>query len=304
MKLLFYSLLCTATMFVSCAKDQETEILSISGSKALLNSNEVKSSIEVLEFATEADFLKAAEAPETILNNISDYTDFKSLYDEFEKAWLVEEDYYVSEQKYDEFKKLFPHLYFPEYKDDYSFFLPVSNDSIAKLLNPEGYVKIAEKMVNYIDIKTPQDLLKLGRLAPDNADNVILASTNFINNIPEQMGSENDRKLWVNTEAGFAANGQAFTRIDIHFRKKAGIRKKWKNYTSEASIVGILRYATGQGLVFPVTSVKRGKAPISYDFFSSSPFGVYPFPCRGKNIEIWYQGIGHKFHMDVDISPK
>ena len=301
MKPLFYSLLCAATMFVSCTKDQEFEVLSNSEPKTLSNSKETKSSIEVLEFATEADFLKAVESPAAILNYLSDYSSFESLYDEFEKAWLVEEDYYVSDQKYNEFKKLFPHLYFPEYKDDYSFFLPVSNDSVAKLLSPEGYVKIAEKMVNYIDIKTPQDLLRLGRLAPDN---VILTRANFVNNIPEQMGSENDRKLWVNTEAGFAANGQAFTKININFRKKAGLRGKWKNYKSEVSIVGTLRYATGQGLVFPVTSVKRGKAPISYEFLSSSPFGVYPFPCRGKNIEIWYQGIGHKFHMDVDISPK
>ncbi len=200
-------------------------------------------------------------------------------------------------------KNFSPIYNFPEYKDDYSFFLPVSNDSIAKLLNLEGYVKIAEKMVSYIDIKTPQDLLKLGRLAPDNADNIILVNEIHLNDIPEQMGSENDRKLWVNTEASFAANGQAVTRININFRKKAGLRGKWKNYTSEVSIVGTLRYATGQGMIFPVTSVRRGKAPISYEFFSSSPFGVYPFPCRGKNIEIWYQGIGRKFYMDVDITP-
>lgn len=257
----------------------------------------------MLEFATETDFLKAAESPQAVLNELSVNANFESLYDEFERAWLVEEDYYVSDQKYDEFKKLFPHLYFPEYEDDYSFFLPVSNDSIAKLLNPEGNVKIAGKTVNYIDIKTPQDLSKLGRLAPTNGENVILTRANFMNNIPEQLGSEGDRKLWVNTEAHFTGNGQAVTVINIHFRKKGGLRGKWKNYKSEASIVGILHYATGQSRVFPVTSVQRGKAPLTYDFPSTSPYGVYPFPCRGQNIEIWYQGIGHKFYMDVDIKP-
>lgn len=95
------------------------------------------------------------------------------------------------------------------------------------------------------------------------------------------MGSENDRKLWVNTEAGFAANGQAFTKININFRKKAGLRGKWKNYKSEVSIVGTLRYATGQGLVFPVTSVKRGKAPISYEFLFVS-FWRISFPLQRK----------------------
>lgn len=296
MKVFFYSLLCTATMFIACTSDQEPEILA--------HSKETKSSIEMLEFATETDFLKAAESPQAVLNEFSVNANFESLYDEFEKAWLVEEDYYVSDQKYDEFKKLFPHLYFPEYKDDYSFFLPVSNDSIAKLLNPEGNVKIAGKTVNYIDIKTPQDLLKLGRLAPENGENVIITRANYVNNIPEQLGPDGDRKLWVNTGAHFLGNGQPVTEIEIHFRKKAGIRgRRWKNYTSEASIIGILRYATGESMVFPVTSAKRGRAPISYKFASTSPFGVYPFPCRGQNIEISYQGIGHKFYMDVDIKP-
>ena len=88
MKPLFYSLLCAATMFVSCTKDQEFEVLSNSEPKTLSNSKETKSSIEVLEFATEADFLKAVESPAAILNNLSDYSSFESLYDEFEKAWL------------------------------------------------------------------------------------------------------------------------------------------------------------------------------------------------------------------------
>ena len=119
MKKNFYFLLFSIAMLLfACTNDQESD---------LLPSKEAKGTVDMLNFATEEEFFNAVESPEATLKTISTHSDFKSLYNEYEEAWEIEEEYYASEEKYNEFKMLFPHLYFPEYKDDYSFFLPVRN---------------------------------------------------------------------------------------------------------------------------------------------------------------------------------
>lgn len=63
-------------------------------------------------------------------------------------------------------------------------------------MNLEGNVRIAGEVVNYIDIKTPQDLLKLGQLAPDDIDNRIMTRNGgYLNDIPNQYGPDGDRKF-------------------------------------------------------------------------------------------------------------
>lgn len=295
MKKNFYFLLFSIAMLLfACTNDQESD---------LLPSKEAKGTVDMLNFATEEEFFNAVESPEATLKTISTHSDFKSLYNEYEEAWEIEEEYYASEEKYNEFKMLFPHLYFPEYKDDYSFFLPVSNESVAKLLNLEGNVRIAGEVVNYIDIKTPQDLLKLGQLAPDDIDNRIMTRNGgYLNDIPNQYGSDGDRKFWVTTVAG-GLNGRPYTTIEVYFRRK-GAGGHWKNYKSRVTVIGRLQYATGEAMIFPVTSEKYGKAPLKFEFLSSAAPNVNPFPCRGNNIKISYQGIHEDYYMNVDISPK
>lgn len=296
MKRNFYFLLFSfAALLFACTNDQESELLP--------SSKEMKTTVDVLDFATEKDFMNAVESPESTLKTILGHSDFKSLYDEYEEAWKIEEEFYVSEEKYNEFKMLFPHLYFPEYKDDYSFFLPVSNESVAKLLNPEGNVRIAGKEVNYIDVRTPQDLLKLGQLAPDEIEGQgITRNGVYLNDIPTQIGPDGDRKFWVTTVVG-GLNGRPYTTIEVHFRKK-GIAGRWKNYKSRATVVGKLQYATKQTLIFTAASEKQGKAPLRFEFLSDYAAQINPFPCTGNNLKIRYQGIHEDYYMNVDISPK
>ena len=84
----------------------------------------------------------------------TDIKGFKSLYDTYEEALDVAVSYYEREGGYEEFKKRFSSLYFPEHKDDYAVYLPVTDETLAKLLNVDGYVIIGDKKINMKDIST------------------------------------------------------------------------------------------------------------------------------------------------------
>ena len=283
-----------AALISSCTNELDT-----------LSQEAKKEKLDVLEFATETDFLLASQDPQKALEQlVQPNVYFKSLYNEYEDAWKVEEEYYVSEEKYKEFKKVFSHLYFPEYQDDYSFFLPVSNENMAKLLTPDGDVRIGGQLVNYIDITQPEDLLKMGRLSSSKKANIATRTeqdnTVYCNEIPEMLGHEGDRKMWVKTYTGFVT-GAASTWVEVNFRKK-GAFGKWKNYSSTVSLQGTLRYATGHSTIFTRATVKEGKSPLKFEAFAPN-IGYNPFPCTSKKLEIGYQGIGGLvYYLEVDTS--
>lgn len=257
-----------------------------------------ENTLQMLSFESQKDFNIIIENPDSYLK---EHEDFYSLYDEYEAAWEVEEEYYISLEKYQEFKKRFSHLLFPEYEDDYSFFLPVSNENVAKLLNIEGKVCIGGKVMDYRDIRTAEDLLRLGRLSskfdsPLSKSPIGSWDNPYMNYIPELVGPEGDRKFWVNV--GKRVNGNvAEMWIEINFRKK-GAFGRWKNYSSNASFVGQLRFANGRIFTFPVSSEKEGRSPIIFDAFAPA---ANAFPCKGTKCEVWYQGYPGTTYMNVDM---
>lgn len=87
---------------------------------------------------------------------------FTSLFDDFESAMDEAVAYNEKEGGYEEFKNKYSTLYFPEYGDDYSAYLPVSNRNVAKLLNQKGEVSIGGKIVDYRDINSYAQLVELG----------------------------------------------------------------------------------------------------------------------------------------------
>lgn len=92
---------------------------------------------------------------------------------------------------------------------------------MAKLLNPEGFVKIGNELINFIDITTPEDLIALRLLAPSDAVTFSVDhNTIFENNIPQQ--SNGKRRFWLNTHAG------NFVWIEACFRKKISLWKMEK----------------------------------------------------------------------------
>lgn len=295
MKKLLFAAISFAVLFSACSNDVEN----IQG---MANVNIVNEESGVLSFSDIAEFQAAVEAVEQGGPQTRSNVNFKSLYDEYEAAWEIEEEYYTSKEKYNEFKKMFPHLYFPEYEDDYSFFLPVSDENIAKLVNPEGNVMIDGKLVNYIDIKTPQDLLELGLLCPNAtatrgaAADPSLQQKIHLNSIPKVYNTDNDRRMWVDTSVSMKG-GYFTTTVNVHFNK-AAIMGGWKKYRSEATLIGTLTYASGSKTIFPVTSTKRGKGVVTFDAVDRiAPSGTR---CYGYDMKIRYQGIEGEYRLTVD----
>lgn len=158
---------------------------------------------------------------------------FYSLYDYFTDAMNEAESYYDRPGGYEEFKTKYSMLYFPEEGDDYSAYLPVKDERIAKLLNANGEVSINGKVLNLNDITSYQQLLELGIAATE--ENSITPTTRAedypLNELPEVKC--NNRRLWVVTEVrkGSSPGVAEEIAILVRFRKK-GLFGKWYNYGS------------------------------------------------------------------------
>lgn len=303
-KFLFLMAVTTATLCVSCDNNSMNNVLDnpiTSESPDNIDNYGTQGRIfSMLEFATETDFQLAIKNPETALAQAT--SDFKSLYDEYNDAWKVEEAYYATDEKYKEFKQIFPHLYFPEYEDDYSFFLPISNENIAKLVNPKGDIMIGGCIKNYIDIKTPERLLELGQLCPTPSTTIQTRSedhtTVFLNSIPTQTNDRNDRRMYANASMG-SVGGRNCVFVTINFRKKGP--RHWKKYKSNASLMGIFHFAQGPNYIFPVGSKKDGRGSVTFDALSG--MGVTaPWPCTSNKLTIGCRGLVGEFYMTVDTS--
>ncbi|WP_080905127.1 DUF4848 domain-containing protein [Parabacteroides sp. Marseille-P3160] len=221
---------------------------------------------------------------------------FHSIYDDFVNAMNEAEEYYDSPGGYEEFKKKYSMLYFPEEGDDYSAYLPVSNKNIAKLLNSKGEVIINGKVVNLTDIHSYKQLIDLG-IAPIEENYTTLttkATTDYpLNKLPEVRC--NDRKLWVNTHVrpGTSPGVLQEIQIEVCFRKK-GFLGAWYNYSSET----ILGWEPG------ATYHKSGYSSHDYLWARIYDNGV-PVPFTGL-MYVQFQGFGAecgatKYYFRVDL---
>jgi hypothetical protein len=126
----------------------------------------------ILSFSNEAEFYNSVETVRRSDNNSIETrsetieSNFHSLFDEYQQALDEADFYYQSEAGYEEFKAKYPSLYFPEYKDDFSVYLPVSDESVSKLLNSEGKVLIAGKEEDFRDVFSYDKIKELGLAIP------------------------------------------------------------------------------------------------------------------------------------------
>jgi len=110
---------------------------------------------------------------------------FYSLYDNFSDAMKEAESYYDREGGYEEFKAKYSSLYFPEYEDDYSAYLPVSDKNIAKFVNKDGDVIIGEENVTFKNIKSYNDLIEAGYVPDPKEVKLIVPMQYPMNSAPE-----------------------------------------------------------------------------------------------------------------------
>lgn len=215
---------------------------------------------------------------------------FQSLFDDFTTAMSEAENYYDTEEDYKQFKEKHSALFFAEQPEDYSAYLPVSNKTVAKLLNEKGEVEIAGQVKDLRDITSYQQLVDLGFTPKESELKSTKASE--VNRLQEVRC--NNRKLWVKVWAkpGEITSGVGYWAIvEVCFRKK-GFLGAWYNYSSETS----LGWSGQNGWS------KSGVS--SHDYY-------FPIAYTGRGLfkgTMWVQfrGFGsecggNKYEFDVDI---
>ena len=131
---------------------------------------------------------------------------FESLYDVYLDAMNKAESYYEREGGYEEFKEKYSSLYFPEHGTDYSAYLPVSNDYIAKLVNRNGDLYIDNTIVNYKDINSYSQLEDLGLTYPETDES----------NLTDTKGVEINGYFYINLRQNYHnASGNRRCQVQI-----------------------------------------------------------------------------------------
>lgn len=241
MKNLLSVLFLSSLVLMSCSKDLDNipEANSDSGDLRLFG-EVVEQKDGVLKFNDEASFekvLKALGAAQAVMTKagndgvvvdadyVLDDNGFQSMYDDYVASADEAELYYDRWEDYYRFKEKYSNLYFPEFKDDYSAYLPISDKNIAKLANKEGYIMVGEELVDCKDITTYEDLEKQGLAIPNfkmrDAGDII-------------HYREGDNLVWVKTNDWGFNNGR-HVQFEVCFRDK-GFLGIWYNRSASTHL--------------------------------------------------------------------
>lgn len=201
---------------------------------------------------------------------------FKSLYDYFYDALDEAKNYYTSKENYAKFKSKYENLYFPEYKDDYSVYLPIDDEEIARLLNTHGEVFINGKLTNLKNIDSYSRLQELGfAMYSDPKIQTISKITPLVFPLsnPIQLNKEyikGDVKYWLTVND---VNHQYYE-FNINFRIK-GFLGFWYNLRTD-SWVTLKIDPTGPSILDPTNeliyhpSIYNEKSPHKYTWTNGS----------------------------------
>lgn len=215
-----------------------------------------------------------------------DNEEFSSLYTEFVNAMNEAEDYCDTEEGYYAFKAKYPSLYYAEQPDDYSAYLPVSNELLAKYLNKKGEIEIGGKVQNLRDIHDYQQIIDLG-LVPQDELSPLGRAESRVNYFYERC---NNRKLWVKVRVEPSKTDGVFRDavFDVSFRKK-GAFGAWYNYSSE-------------------TTLESAKFGVSHKSgYSAHKHRFWMTPRYSGKASIQFRGFGKKcggtkYEFDYDLS--
>ena len=300
-----------ACAFFSCSEDADVVTKELNESAALAttvnqihsngvfinNEDSILSFSSFDEFYQVAEALKNSSAIETSPNKLSPVTDdnkrilirgFKSIYNDYEEAMNEADNYYDSMEHYYEFKEKHPTLFFPEYENDYSAYLPVSNKYVAQLLNINGDVKIGGEIVNMKDVNSYEQLVELGEAMPEYDISTYDYTGDYLNGTPElKNGGDRKLKIRVYCEPGSEGVYQAIV-VDVSFRKK-GAFGAWYNYKSNTTL----------GWVGGQSWSKSGFS--SHDYKFARIYSNGPVPFKGR-MYLDFQGFrGERVFFNVNI---
>lgn len=268
MKNLLSVLFLSSLALMSCSKDLDNmpEAKPDSGELKLFG-EVVEQKDGMLKFSDEASFKKVLKDLGTAQNvmtkasndgvvvnadyNLDDGA-FQSIYDDYVASADEAELYYDNWEDYYKFKEKYSNLYFPEYGDDYSAYLPISDKNIAKLANKEGYILVGEELVDCKDITSYEDLQRLG-----------LAMPNFKMRDPGDVihHREGDNMVWVKIhDQGY--NGKRLFQFEVCFRDK-GFLGIWHNRRASTHLWAS---ATVYGVTDSSDGTKESMSSHNYSF--------------------------------------
>ena len=247
------SLLLLLMIVASCANDLDTmegvSFNELEKDIVLLNGNSLTKSsddqrINILKFKNQSVFdetithLKKMTNEERLeweqeMNFVSLNSIYENALEEVTAMEGTAEEYNTFKEKYQDC------LYFPEYKDDYGTYLPVSNEEVASVLNKNGEVMIGEDIVNMRDIFEYRDLQLTGDALYDLDIFPRLSNKDYIGNQYDSGWKEvGSRKFKL--KAGRRIMDVGKTEIALHleisFRKKGVFG--WMNYKETTQTTG------------------------------------------------------------------
>lgn len=291
MKNLFSVVLLFSLVFMSCSKDIDTDITPKENPKSLnLFGEQVEVKDGLLKFENNASFKKVLNelvnaqvimtkaANDGIVIN-ADYTlsdkDFHSIYDDYIASADEAELYYDKWEDYYEYKAKYSNLFFPEYGDDYSAYLPISDRNLAKLANSEGYIMVGSELVDCKDISSYEDLEKFGLAMPNDKTK---DSGDVIHH------REGDNLVWVKIhDQGY--NGKRLFQFEVCFRDK-GFLGIWHNRRASTRLSVT---ATAGSVSHPGSGEQEGMS--SHDY--SMAFAI-PNLDGNLNLTLRYGPLGNK----------
>ncbi|MDD4589329.1 MAG: hypothetical protein PHG06_02705 [Parabacteroides sp.] len=205
---------------------------------------------------------------------------FTSLYDTYIEAMNEADYYYEKKDGYEEFKSKFSSLYFPEEGDDYSAYLPISDENLSKIADKDGNVIINGEITSLKDITSYSQLRKLGLTPPQTN---ILKATSGVNGISEEKNGKN--KVWVNCH-NTKDNLIPVVKVEVCFRKK-NFMGVWYNHNSGSEA----RLDKGAGIDLYARSIVEcfGFSPHNYFYARKSIDGINKMPVE-RDIIINHHG--------------
>ncbi|WP_370862513.1 DUF4848 domain-containing protein [Parabacteroides faecis] len=251
--------------FTKSTNDQSDNILQFKNQTVL---NETISSLKKMTNEERLEWEKK-------MNFISLNSVYEKALDEVTAMEGTAEEYNDLKEKYQSY------LYFPEYKEDYGAYLPVSNEEVASVLNKNGKVIVGEEIVDMKDIFEYRDLQLTGNALYDLEVLPRLSNKDYIGSQYDSGWKEFGKrkcKLKAGRRIMNVSKTEIALHIEISFRKKGLFG--WMNYKETTQTTGT--YAPPGG-------------PLSNNFYQQETgrSSHDHYVARGSSFW-WEQGIGKK----------
>lgn len=241
----------------------------------------ITSTDNVLSFNSEKDFEQVVKT----LSEIEDtkdrkkwveehYGEFTSMQAIYDQAMIEAENIGETKEAFMQFKEKYSSLYFPMYKEDCGFYIPVKDLAEASLINADGNVKIAGNIISKKDITNYEELMVLGRayypmpqLLTRTTSNYIYSNGNIIGGEYEAgWHKENGKKINFKARR-IVVDNNLMLHIEISFRKHTILG--WTNYSSYTHLTGTIKQYNNLGNALPVLNMDYEKdADSSHDSYT------------------------------------